>query len=91
MKSSEMKSSEMKSSEMKSSEMKSNEMKGSEMNVLSYFLSFKRMQICLQRFICSKKDAEITILKLFKQCKITVRKIIQNHMYTLELSTKFDV
>ncbi len=60
-----MKSSEMKSSEVKSSEVKSSEMKGSEMNVLSHSLSFKRMQICLQRFICSEEDAEIAILKLF--------------------------
>jgi len=45
--------------------MKSSEMKSSEMNVLSHSLSFKRMQICLQRFICSEEDAETAILKLF--------------------------
>ncbi len=68
---------EMKSSEMKSSEVKGSEVKGSEMNVLSHPLSFKRMQICLQRFICSKKGAEIAILKLFKQCKITVKRLLE--------------
>ena len=41
------------------------EMKSSEMNVLSHSLSFKRMQTCLQRFICSEEDAETAILKLF--------------------------
>ncbi len=45
--------------------MKGSEMKSSEMNVLSHPLSFKRMQACLQRFICSEEDAETAILKLF--------------------------
>ncbi len=58
----------MKNSEMKNSEIEishKQEMKSSEMNVLSHFLSFKRMQICLQHFICSEEDAETAILKLF--------------------------
>jgi hypothetical protein len=46
-------------------EVKSSEVKGSEVNVLSHPLSFKRMQPCLQRFICSEEDAETAILKLF--------------------------
>ncbi len=57
--------------------MKSSEMKSSKMNMLSHSFSFKWMQICLQRFICSKKDAEIMILKFFKQCKITVKKLLE--------------
>jgi len=66
-----------KSSEVKGSEMKGSEMKGSEVNVLSHPLPFKRMQACLQRFICSKKGAGIAILKLFKQCKITVKRLLE--------------
>ncbi len=47
-------------------EVKGSEVKGSEVNVLPHPLSFKRMQICLQRFICSEEDAETAILKLFE-------------------------
>jgi len=62
---SEVKSSEVKGSEVKGSEVKGSEVKGSEVNVLSHLLSFKRMQACLQRFICSEEGAETAILKLF--------------------------
>jgi len=61
-------------------EVEGSEVEGSEVNVLPHPLPSKRMQACLQHFICSKKGAEIAILKLFKQCKITVGKIIRNHM-----------
>jgi len=59
------KGSEMKGSEVKGSEVEGSEVEDSEMNVLSHPLPFKRMQACLQRFICSEGDAEIAILKLF--------------------------
>ncbi len=52
--------------EVKGSEVKGSEVKGSEVNVLSYPLSSKRMQACLQRFICSEGGAETAILKLFE-------------------------
>jgi len=45
---------------------KGSEVEGSEMNVLSHPLPSKRMQACLQRFICSEKGAETAILKLFE-------------------------
>ncbi len=57
---------EVKGSEVKGSEVKGSEVKGSEVNVLSYPLSSKRMQACLQRFICSEGGAETAILKLFE-------------------------
>ena len=46
--------------------MEGSEMKGSEVDVLSHPLPSKRMQACLQRFICSEEDAETAILKLFE-------------------------
>ncbi len=55
----------MKGSEVKGSEVEGSEVEDSEMNVLSHPLPFKRMQACLQRFICSEGDAETAILKLF--------------------------
>jgi len=79
-KGSEVEGSEVKGSEVEGSEVEGSEVEGSEVNVLPHPLPSKRMQACLQRFICSKKGAGIAILKLFKQCKITVGKIIQNHM-----------
>ncbi len=57
--------------------MEGSEVEGSEVNVLSHPLPFKRMQACLQRFICSEGGAETAILKLFKQCKITVEKLLR--------------
>ncbi len=58
---------EVKGSEVKNSEVEGSEVKGgSEMNVLSHPLSSKRMQTCLQRFICSEEGAETAILKLFE-------------------------
>ena len=45
--------------------------------MLSHSLSFKWMQTCLQRFICSEEDAETAILKLFKQCIITVKRLLR--------------
>jgi len=42
------------------------EVKGSEVNVLPHPLSSKRMQACLQRFICSEEGAETAIMKLFE-------------------------
>ncbi len=51
--------------------------KGSEVNVLPHPLPFKRMQACLQRSICSERGAETAILKLFKQCKITVERLLR--------------
>ncbi len=47
-------------------EVKGSEVKGSEVNVLPHPLSSKRMQACLQRFICSEGGAETAILKLFE-------------------------
>jgi len=45
---------------------KGSEVEGSEVDVLPHPLSSKRMQACLQRFICSEGDAETAILKLFE-------------------------
>ena len=42
------------------------EVEGSEVDVLPHPLSSKRMQTCLQRFICSEEGAETAILKLFE-------------------------
>ena len=58
-------------------EVKGSEVKGSEVDVLPHPLPSKRMQACLQRFICSEEDAETAILKLFKQCKITVKRLLR--------------
>ncbi len=76
-KGSEVKNSEVKGSEMEGSEVEGSEVKGSEVNVLSHPLPSKRMQACLQRFICSEGGAETAILKLFKQCKITVERLLR--------------
>jgi len=46
--------------------MESSEVEGSEVNVLPHPLPSKRMQACLQRFICSEEGAETAILKLFE-------------------------
>ncbi len=59
------------------SEVEGSEVKGSEVNVLSHSLPSKRMQACLQRFICSEGGAETAILKLFKQCIITVKRLLR--------------
>jgi len=64
-KGSEVKGSEVKGSEVKGSEMEGSEVKSSEVNVLPHPLPSKRMQACLQHFICSEGDAETAILKLF--------------------------
>ncbi len=66
-KGSEVKNSEVEGSEVKGSEVKGSEVeRGSEVNVLSHPLPSKRMQACLQRFICSEEGAETAILKLFE-------------------------
>ncbi len=76
-KNSEMKGSEVKGSEVEGSEVKGSEVEGSEVDVLPHPLPSKRMQTCLQRFICSEEGAETAILKLFKQCKITVKRLLR--------------
>jgi hypothetical protein len=38
------------------------EMKSSEVKVLSHLLLFRRMLVCLQRFVCSEEDAEINLV-----------------------------
>ena len=53
------------------------EVEGSEVDVLPHPLPSKRMQACLQRFICSEEGAETAILKLFKQCKITLKRLLR--------------
>jgi len=68
---------EVKGSEVKNSEVKGSEVEGSEVDVLPHPLPSKRMQACLQRFICSEEGAETAILKLFKQCKITVKRLLR--------------
>ena len=46
---------------------KSSEMKSSEVNVLPHPLSSKRMQACLQRFICSEViEFEVILKKLLR-------------------------
>jgi len=53
--------------EVKGSEVEGSEMEGdSEVDVLPHPLPSKRMQACLQRFICSEGGAETAILKLFE-------------------------
>ena len=73
----EVKGSEVKNSEVKGSEVEGSEVEGSEVDVLPHPLPSKRMQACLQRFICSEGGAETAILKLFKQCKITVKRLLR--------------
>ncbi len=68
---------------MEGSEVKGSEVEGSEVNVLLHPLPFKRMQACLQRSICSEEGAGTAMLKLFKQCKITVGKVISNPLNCL--------
>ncbi len=69
---------EVKGSEVKDSEVEGSEVEGgSEVDVLPHPLPSKRMQACLQRFICSEGGAETAILKLFKQCKITVERLLR--------------
>jgi len=51
---------------VKGSKVKGSEVEGSEVNVLPHPLPFKRMQACLQRFICSEGGAETAILELFE-------------------------
>ncbi len=56
----------MKGSKVEGSEVEGSEVEGSEVDVLPHPLPSKRMQACLQRFICSEGDAETAILKLFE-------------------------
>ncbi len=66
-KDSEVEGSEVKGREVKGSEVEGSEVKGgSEVDVLPHPLPSKRMQACLQRFICSEEGAETAILKLFE-------------------------
>ncbi len=56
---------------MEGSEVEGSEVEGSEVAVLPHPLPSKRMQACLQRFICSEGGAETAILKLFRIiCKL---------------------
>ncbi len=61
-----MEGSEVEGSEVEGSEVKGSEVEGSEVDVLPHPLPSKRMQACLQRFICSEGGAETAILKLFE-------------------------
>jgi len=63
---SEVEGSEVEGSEVEGSEVKGSEVEGSEVDVLPHPLPSKRMQACLQRFICSEGGAETAILKLFE-------------------------
>ncbi len=72
-KGSEVKNSEVKGSEVKGSKVEGSEVEGSEVDVLPHPLPSKRMQACLQRFICSEEGAETAILSSLNSAKLLWR------------------